>query len=253
MNPNPRFSTLVGAAFLTLLVTSSVLVGCGAVDDDNNQPSIATIPDKTLNMGDEVSSEVHITDADLDDTHVLHASSDDRTVATVSVADRAVIIKGIAVGSANITVTATDGSSQDNAVSIAAVFKVTVNHPWEGTWILDTIDGESYSQLIERDEQIPSTLVTNNWTFNSDGTWNTELISTLTAAVGNLPVGSTLSITAEGTYSLSGSHFTIITDKAVSNVLGELDTGTTTGTWNREGDTLTVDYDGGSTYGFKKK
>ena len=125
MHPKIRVSILV----VVLLVTSLALISCGAFEDDNNQPSIEPIPDKTLDVGDETTVEVNITDADIDDTHTITAFSDDTTVATVSVDEESITITGKGVGIATITIYATEDSRQDNAVATPVTFKATVNEP----------------------------------------------------------------------------------------------------------------------------
>ena len=128
-----RFNPLLRQVFSTtlsiLLFTSLFFVGCGASEEDNSQPSIGTISNKTLNVGDETRLEVIITDADVDDTHIIRASSSDTTVATVSVRDTTLTITGVEVGNADITVSATDDSGQNNAAAIPLTFGVTVNEP----------------------------------------------------------------------------------------------------------------------------
>ena len=110
------------------LIISLVLTGCGAFDD-NGQPIIDPINDKTLDAGDNRSVNVYVTDADVDDTHTISAFSNDTSIATVSVDEEALTITGIAVGMTTITVSATDDSGQDNAAAIPVTFEVTVNPP----------------------------------------------------------------------------------------------------------------------------
>lgn len=110
-------------------ITSLVLVGCGAVEDDNNQPIIEPISDQVLEVDDKTIVDANITDADIDDTHTIIASSGDTNVATVSVDITSLTITGKAVGTTTVTVTATDNSGQDNAKAIPVAFKVTVNEP----------------------------------------------------------------------------------------------------------------------------
>ena len=100
-----------------------------AFEDDNNQPAIGPITDKTLDVGDETTAEVNITDADIDDTHIISVSSEDRSVATVSVDAAVITVTGKAEGIATITVSVTDDSGQDNAAATPVTFKVTVNEP----------------------------------------------------------------------------------------------------------------------------
>lgn len=113
---------------VAMLVASLVFMSCGAFDD-NSQPSIESITDKTLNAGDDRSVNVYVTDADADDTHTIRAFSDDTSVATVSVDEDSLTITGHAAGMTTIEVTATDNSGQDNDTSIPVTFQVTVNAP----------------------------------------------------------------------------------------------------------------------------
>ena len=108
------------------LVTSLVFMSCGAFDD-NSQPEIDTVTDQTLYVGDEMKVELNIIDEDTDDTHVINVSSDNTTVATASVSDTTLTIIGITAGTAAITVSVTDDSSEDNAASTPVTFQVTVN------------------------------------------------------------------------------------------------------------------------------
>ena len=129
MKSNPLLRQICGVTLSILLFTALVFLGCGAFEGDNNQPSIETINDKTLNVGDETTVEVNITDADIDDTHIISASSDDTTVATVSVRDATLTITGVEVGNTAVIVSVTDDSDQDNAEAVPVTFQVTVNEP----------------------------------------------------------------------------------------------------------------------------
>lgn len=123
---NPKIVLLIIISIL--FGVPFVLIGCGALDN-NTQPTLDPISDKTLDVSDERTVDVYITDADVDDTHIINASSDNPSVATVSVDENSVIITGKAVGMTTITVTATDDSGQDNATSTPVTFEVTVNEP----------------------------------------------------------------------------------------------------------------------------
>ena len=114
--------------FTLSLVMPFIIVGCGETDD-NNQPVIDPLDDKTLEIGDTQTVRVYITDVDIDDIHIIHASSDNPNVATVSVDDTSLTIIGNAVGMTTITVSATDDSGQDNDTSLPATFQVTVDEP----------------------------------------------------------------------------------------------------------------------------
>lgn len=128
MKSNPFLRRIFGVT-LSILLGLFFFIGCGASEDDNNQPSIGTISDKTLNVGDKRKVEVTITDADVDNTHTVNASSDDMTVATVTVRETTLTVTGVEVGNANITVPVTDDSGQDNAAAVPLTFGVTVNEP----------------------------------------------------------------------------------------------------------------------------
>ncbi len=126
VNMYRKFIVLI---ILTLsLVMSFIIVGCGETDD-NNQPVIDLLDDKTLEIGETRTVRVYITDVDIDDIHIIRASSDNPNVATVSVDDTSLTIIGNAVGMTTITVSATDGSGQDNDTSLPITFQVTVNEP----------------------------------------------------------------------------------------------------------------------------
>ena len=120
--------------FTLSLAIPFIFIGCGALDD-NSQPVIEAIPDETLDVGDKTTAEVNITDADVDDTHTIRASSDNTNIATVSVDEASITIRGMAVGMATITVSATDDSGQDNDTSLPVTFEVTVNEPLPSTGV----------------------------------------------------------------------------------------------------------------------
>ena len=151
----------------TVLVSISLfVVGCSETEDDteddaepevvvNSQPSIGAIPNQTVDMGAEVTVAVNITDADVDNTHTVEASSDNTNVATVSVAGTTLTVKGVAIGTATLTVSATDDSGQDNAAAVPVTFALTVNEitydPGEnitrlptGFWVPQVISGASF-------------------------------------------------------------------------------------------------------------
>ena len=98
-------------------------------------------------------------------------------------------------------------------------------------------------------------------TFDDDGTWHREV----TLDVETADERDTTSFEVMGTYSLSGSNYTItvndVTVIAEGDVdfLEEADAETDfesgdieTGTWSRNGDTLTLTSDDGHVLGFKK-
>ena len=90
----------------------------------NNPPTIGTIIDRTLEVGDtrDISLAIYANDPD-GDTLTYDATSDDPAVATVSVANDVLTITAVAAGTATITVTVDDGTNSP----VAREFNVTVN------------------------------------------------------------------------------------------------------------------------------
>jgi len=125
---------------------------------------------------------------------------------------------------------------------------------WGGTWELESIDGESFEQTLGEEGANVAivTIVTNSWTFNDNGTIEAEFIFELEYAEGGSELSAKLSRKLMGTYSLSGSNYTLtITTEEEISFFG--DTDEDTGTWSRSGNTLTLNSDGGSTIVFKRK
>ncbi|MDE0685118.1 MAG: hypothetical protein OXI63_19510 [Candidatus Poribacteria bacterium] len=120
--------TLISIITTVILFTSIVFASCG-VSTDNAQPEIDPIDDQTLEINDTRRIPVNITDTDIDDTHIINASSDNPSVADISIDGDSLIIIANTTGTATITVTATDDSTQDNAISMPVTFQVTVNAP----------------------------------------------------------------------------------------------------------------------------
>lgn len=104
---------------------------------------------------------------------------------------------------------------------------------WVGTWSLDSLDGQNFEAFWA---SLGFSIVTNNWTFHEDGTWEAEL------TLEGLPT-----VKSMGTYSLSGSNYTAT---GLSDALE--DTEANTGTWSSTGNTLTLSGADGTTIVFKK-
>ncbi len=211
---------------------------------------------------------MNINDADLDDTHTISTFSDDTTVATVSVYDTTLSVTGKAAGIATITVTATDDSGHDNAAAIPVTFEVTVKPPsagvtkWVGTWAVETVDGQTWEQAFAEEfgeEGVTVSIVTNDWTFNDDGTMEVEFAMKFEVKEEGLTLSGQGSMKIMGTYALSGSNYTLTPTEVEGTGLfeGEVEpvdpTDEGTGTWVRKGNTLTLNSDDGSTLVLKKK
>ena len=125
------------------------------------------------------------------------------------------------------------------------------DNEWVGTWSLDTYDGQTLEQVLEQElgtEGVTVSIVTNSWTFNDDGTLEAEISFQIGNQGGDSAFAITSSSKTTGTYSLSGSNYTLTLEEIPIASLKE-----STGAWSREGDTLTLNSGNGGSIGFKKK
>ena len=127
----------------------------------------------------------------------------------------------------------------------------TEDSEWVGTWSLGTFDGQTLEQVLEQELGVAGvtvSIVTNNWTFNNDGTLQAEISFKIGNQGGDPAIAITSSSKTTGTYSLSGSNYTLTLEEISIASLKE-----STGTWSREGNTLTLNSDNGGSIAFKKK
>ena len=125
------------------------------------------------------------------------------------------------------------------------------DNDWVGTWSLETYDGRGLEQVLEQElapEGVTISIVTNNWTFNNDGTLEAEISFRLGNQGSDSAIALTSTIKTAGTYSLSGSNYTLTLEEIPIASLKE-----STGTWNREGNTLTLNSNNGDNIAFKQK
>ena len=122
---------------------------------------------------------------------------------------------------------------------------------WGGTWTLETFDGQTLEQVLEQElgtEGVTVSIVTNNWTFNDNGTLEAEISFKLGNQGGDSAIAITSSIKTTGTYSLSGSNYTLTLEEIPIASLKE-----STGAWSRQGNTLTINSNDGNTIVFNKE
>ena len=125
------------------------------------------------------------------------------------------------------------------------------DNEWAGTWSLETFDGQTLEQVLEQElgtEGVTVAIVTNNWTFNDDGTLEAEISFRIGNQGGDSAIAITSSTKTTGTYSLSGSNYTLTLEEIPIASLKE-----STGAWSRQEHTLTLNSDNGNTIVFKKK
>ena len=141
--------TAVGAGEATITLTATDPDGLSAtqtgeftVERLNRAPVIAdTIPHQTVTEGDTLVLDVSDNFSDPDgDTLTYTAESDDTTAVTVSVEGAEVTIAGVAVGSAFVSVTATD----PDGLSVTQTFDVTVQEPNQAPVPVDSIPDVSF-------------------------------------------------------------------------------------------------------------
>lgn len=136
------------------------------------------------------------------------------------------------------------------------------DNEWVGTWELDSIDGESFEQALGDTEEleIDLSISANDWRFNNDGTMEWEFTMRFEVKEEGLTISAEGSIRMMGTYSLSGSNYTLTPTEVEGTGVyeGEIEelispTEKDTGTWSTTGNTLTLNSDDGGTIVFKKK
>ena len=157
-------------------------------------------------------------------------------------------------------------------VSIWAVLTIGIigcggdddDNEWVGTWAIATLNGQSFEQVLTEDAEalglaVDFSILVNSWTFNEDGTMEMEVGIRFKLTEQGLELSGQGSMNITGTYSLSGSTYRLKPIKAEGTGLfadaipAVAPTDEGTGTWSREGNTLTLHDDDGSTLVFKKK
>lgn len=132
------------------------------------------------------------------------------------------------------------------------------DNEWVGTWALESVDGVSFEEGFA-EEGVSATIITNNWTFNSDGMMEVELAMKFEAKQEGSELSGQGSMKMTGTYTLSGSNYTLTPIEVEGTGIFKEDvepigaTDEDTGTWSRKGNALTLNSDDGSTVVFKKK
>ena len=156
--------------------------------------------------------------------------------------------------------------------SLCAVFIIGITgcgseddeNEWVGTWAIESIDGESLEQGFIEDEDfgdadIDFSITANEWTFSDDGTMEMELGMKFEVKEQGFEFSGQGSMKVVGTYTLSGSNYTLTPIEVEGTGLFEGEVGAIgptdedTGTWSRSGNTLTLNSDDGSTIVFKRK
>ena len=247
---------MINTAFRFLLLLTIGLLsvaGCeiNVVDDTNSHPTIdrVIVPDK-VKVGEMVKLEVIAYDADGDELVYNWQVS----VGTVDAAG----VWTVPAEATNATVLV-HVSDRVNTLVTSPKINVEIVNEWLGTWAVESIDGENIeSWIAEMDELGIDVSVANSWTFNEDGTMELELGFKFEAKGEGFEISEQGSTNMRGTYSLSGSNYTLAaTEVEVTGFLEEeppsIDpTDEDTGTWSRSGNTLILNGDDGGRIVLKK-
>jgi len=134
-----------------------------------------------------------------------------------------------------------------------------------GTWTLESVDGATIQQTIDQFKQLAAAFgqdlqisYTEDWTFESDGMWRRALTLVAPNEAGEV---ETSSFEATGTYSLSGSNYSItITGTTgadpTEDIQADIDfdfADIINGTWLIDGSALTLTGAGGTVLGFERQ
>ena len=134
-----------------------------------------------------------------------------------------------------------------------------------GTWTLESVDGATIQQTIDQFKQLAAAFgqeieisYTEDWTFESDGMWRRALTLVAPNEAGEV---ETNSFEATGTYSLSGSNYSItITGTTgvdpTDDIQADIDfdfADIINGTWAIDGSALTLTGAGGTTLDFERQ
>ena len=169
-----------------LTATQTMAVTVEAV---NGPPTITgTVEDQTLNIGDTFTADVAglFTDPD-GDTLIFAATSSDAAVATASVSGDTLTVEAVAVGSATVTVSATDTGD----LSAEFDFMVTVEQPNRAPEVADAIP----AQTLQIGDTLP--LVVSMYFTDPDGDeLSYEAVSSVTDVVEALAMGDTVQLAA---------------------------------------------------------
>ena len=123
---------------------------------------------------------------------------------------------------------------------------------WAGTWSLQTVDGQDWRALL----LIFGATVEDKWTFHDDGTWEIEMTVTVLGEKETTQSSGTYTIT-DTTFSISSPdpEFSLDMDISIDDSLDSEQSSEPkeeTGTWVKDGNTLTLTLSDGQALVFKK-
>lgn len=122
---------------------------------------------------------------------------------------------------------------------------------WVGKWQLHSIDDQTVEQVLNESIQTEVEVKKNEWEFHDNDTWDSEFEAE--SQVENVAVQQTsdLKLALKGSYTLSGSDYTLIISNVTQQQQLLFSKSRNTGTWVRSGSTLTLNNDDDKVFTFK--
>ena len=122
---------------------------------------------------------------------------------------------------------------------------------WVGKWRLHSIDDKTVEQVLNESTQTEVEIKKNEWEFHDNDTWDSEFEAE--TQVENVAVQQTsdLKLALRGSYTLSGSNYTLIISNVTQQQQLLFSKSRNTGTWVRSGSTLTLNNDDERVFTFK--
>ena len=122
---------------------------------------------------------------------------------------------------------------------------------WVGKWRLHTIDDETVEQVLNVSAQTEVEIKKNEWEFHDNDTWDSEFEAETKLESAAVQQTRDIKITLKGSYTLSGSNYTLIISNVTQQQQVLFSQSRNTGTWERSGSTLTLNNDDDRVITFK--
>ena len=122
---------------------------------------------------------------------------------------------------------------------------------WVGKWRLHTIDDETVEQVLNVSAQTEVEVKKNEWEFHDNDTWDSEFEAETKLESVAVQQTRDIKLTLKGSYTLSGSDYTLIISNVTQQQQVLFSQSRNTGTWERSGSTLTLNNDDDRVITFK--
>lgn len=122
---------------------------------------------------------------------------------------------------------------------------------WVGKWQLHSIDDKTVEQVLNESTQTEVEIKKNEWEFHDNDTWDSEFEAETKLESAAVQQTRSIKLTLKGSYTLSGSNYTLIISNVTQPQQVLFSQSRNTGTWERSGSTLTLNNDEGRVTTFK--